>query len=66
MRWTKLRKITGQAFSEVGKRNFGHPSCLAVSTTIVMGTSKGVILVFDYQQSLRTIIGTGTKGMFSC
>lgn len=63
VRWTKLRKITGQAFSEVGKRNFGHPTCMAVSTSIVIGTSKGIILVFDYQQSLKTIIGTGTKGM---
>ncbi|KAB8272333.1 Golgi CORVET complex core vacuolar protein 8-domain-containing protein [Aspergillus minisclerotigenes] len=61
MRWTKLRKITGQAFSEVGKRNFGYPTCLAVSTTIVIGTSKGIILVFDYQQSLKAIIGQGTK-----
>ncbi|KAH3507645.1 hypothetical protein KXV55_003700 [Aspergillus fumigatus] len=65
IRWTKLRKITGQAFSEVGKRNFGHPTCMAVSTSIVIGTSKGIILVFDYQQSLKTIIGTGTKGMES-
>jgi hypothetical protein len=37
---------------------------MAVSTSIVIGTSKGIILVFDYQQSLKTIIGTGTKGMF--
>ncbi|KAJ5688634.1 hypothetical protein N7462_003026 [Penicillium macrosclerotiorum] len=63
VRWTKLRKITGQAFSEIGRRNFGRPTCLAVSTTIVMGTSKGIILVFDYQQSLKTIIGTGTKAV---
>ncbi|GFF68858.1 hypothetical protein CNMCM8927_006694 [Aspergillus lentulus] len=63
IRWTKLRKITGQAFSEVGKRNFGHPTCMAVSTSIVIGTSKGIILVFDYQQSLKTIIGTGTKAV---
>ncbi|KAJ5157009.1 uncharacterized protein N7482_008109 [Penicillium canariense] len=63
VRWTKLRKITGQAFSEIGKRNFGRPTCLAVSTTIVIGTSKGIILVFDYQQSLKTIIGTGTKAV---
>ncbi|KAE8351843.1 Golgi CORVET complex core vacuolar protein 8-domain-containing protein [Aspergillus coremiiformis] len=61
VRWTKLRKITGQTFSEVGKRNFGYPTCLAVSTTIVIGTSKGIILVFDYQQSLKAIIGQGTK-----
>lgn len=65
VRWTKLRKITGQAFSEIGKRNFGRPTCLAVSTSIVIGTSKGIILVFDYQQSLKTIIGTGTKGLLN-
>ncbi|KAJ5893319.1 hypothetical protein N7495_005010 [Penicillium taxi] len=63
VRWTKLRKITGQAFSEIGKRNFGKPTCLAVSTHIVIGTSKGIILVFDYQQSLKAIIGTGTNAV---
>ncbi|CAL5872914.1 uncharacterized protein PFLUO_LOCUS7183 [Penicillium psychrofluorescens] len=63
VRWTRLRKITGQAFSEIGKRNFGRPTCLAISTTIVIGTSKGVILVFDYQQSLKAIIGNGTKAV---
>lgn len=63
VRWTKLRQITGQAFSEVGKRNFGRPTCLAVSTSIVIGTSKGIILVFDYHQSLKHIIGTGTKAV---
>lgn len=63
VRWTKLRKIAGQVFSELGKRNFGRPTCVAVSTSIVIGTSKGVILVFDYQQTLRAIIGLSTKGM---
>ena len=62
VRWTKLRKISGQAFSELGKRNFGHPTCMAVTTSIVIGTAKGVVLVFDYQQSLKAIIGTSTKG----
>ncbi|KAJ5483921.1 hypothetical protein N7539_005717 [Penicillium diatomitis] len=63
VRWTKLRKISGQAFSEIGKRNFGRPTCLTVSTAIVIGTSKGIILVFDYQQSLKAIIGTSTKAV---
>ena len=62
VRWTKLRKITGQAFSEVGKRNFGRPTCIAVSSSIAFGTSKGIILVFDYNQNLKSIIGPGTKG----
>ena len=62
VRWTKLKKITGQVFSEVGKRNFGRPTCLNVAASLVVGTSKGFILVFDYQQVLKSIIGPGTKG----
>jgi hypothetical protein len=30
VRWTKLRKIQGQVFSEMGKRKFGIPTVLAV------------------------------------
>ncbi|PVH94798.1 hypothetical protein DM02DRAFT_180516 [Periconia macrospinosa] len=63
VRWTKLKKISGQVFSEVGKRNFGRPTCLAVTTSLVVGTSKGFILVFDYQQVLKSIIGPGTKAI---
>ncbi|KAJ4287294.1 Vacuolar protein sorting-associated protein 8 [Kalmusia sp. IMI 367209] len=63
VRWTKLKKITGQVFSEVGKRNFGRPTCLAVAAALVIGTSKGFILVFDYQQVLKSIIGPGTKAI---
>lgn len=62
VRWTQLKKIAANAFSEVGRRNFGSPTCLAVSTSIVLGTSKGVILIFDYRQDLKLIIGPGTKG----
>ncbi|KAK2867826.1 hypothetical protein FQN49_003434 [Arthroderma sp. PD_2] len=65
VRWTKLKRIAGQVFSEVGKRNFGRPTCTAVSTSIVLGTTKGVILVFDYQQNLKSIIGPGTKAVSS-
>ena len=65
VRWAKLRKMTGQSFSEVGKRQFGRPTCLAVSTSIAFGTSKGIILVFDYSQNLKSIIGPGTKAIES-
>ncbi|RMJ24209.1 hypothetical protein PHISP_04915 [Aspergillus sp. HF37] len=63
VRWTKLRRISGQSLSEVGKRSFGHPTCLAVSTSIVLGTSKGIVLVFDYEQNLKAIIGPNTKAV---
>lgn len=62
VRWTKLKKLNGQAFSESGKRSLGSPTCIAVSASIVLGTSKGIILMFDYNQNLKMIIGPGTKG----
>ncbi|OTB05637.1 hypothetical protein M426DRAFT_319623 [Hypoxylon sp. CI-4A] len=65
VRWTKLKKLNGQAFSEAGKRNFGSPTCIAVSASIVLGTSKGIILMFDYNQNLKMIIGPGTKAVES-
>ncbi|EPE24539.1 hypothetical protein GLAREA_08391 [Glarea lozoyensis ATCC 20868] len=65
IRWTKLKKMNGQAFSEVGKRSFGIPTCISVSASIVLGTSKGIILIFDYHQNLKSIIGPGTKAVES-
>ncbi|CAN8101378.1 unnamed protein product [Discula destructiva] len=65
VRWTKLRKLNGQAFSEVGKRNFGAPTCVAVSAHVVLGTSKGIILMFDFNQNLKMIIGPGSKAVES-
>ncbi|KAH8597645.1 Golgi CORVET complex core vacuolar protein 8-domain-containing protein [Bisporella sp. PMI_857] len=65
VRWTKLKKLSGQAFSEVGRRNFGVPTCIAISASIVLGTSKGIILIFDYHQNLKSIVGPGTKAVES-
>ena len=63
VKWTKLRNITEQAFSERGKRTLGRCTCLVVGSSIIFGTSKGLILVFDYNQSLKLIVGLGTKGI---
>ncbi|KAI1774643.1 Golgi CORVET complex core vacuolar protein 8-domain-containing protein [Hypoxylon cercidicola] len=65
VRWTKLQKLNGQAFSEAGKRNFGSPTCIAISASIVLGTTKGIILMFDYNQNLKMILGPGTKAIES-
>lgn len=62
VKWTKLKKISTQAFSEAGKRAFGRPSFLAVGAFIAIGTSKGLVLLFDYHQTLKSIIGQGTAG----
>jgi len=65
VKWTKLKKISTQAFSEAGKRAFGRPCYLAVGAFITIGTTKGLILLFDYHQTLKSIIGQGTAGEFS-
>ncbi|KAI0424562.1 vacuolar assembly/sorting protein VPS8 [Xylaria sp. FL1042] len=65
VRWTKLKKLNGQALSEAGKRSFGSPTCIAISAAIVLGTTKGIILMFDYNQILKMIIGPGTKAVES-
>ena len=62
VRWTKLKKANAQLYSEGGRRSFGNPTCMVVSATIAVGTDKGLILVFDYSQALKQIIGSGTKG----
>ena len=36
---------------------------MAVTSSIVVGTSKGIVLVFDYQQNHKGIIGMGTKAV---
>ncbi|EXJ56596.1 hypothetical protein A1O7_06940 [Cladophialophora yegresii CBS 114405] len=61
IRWNKFKKVSGQAFSEIGRRNFGSPTCLAVADQLVLGTSKGLVLVFDHHQNHKAIIGSGTK-----
>ena len=57
--------MTGQALSEVGRRSFGRPTCIAVAASIALGTSKGIVLLFDYNQNLKSIIGPGTKALES-
>jgi vacuolar protein sorting-associated protein 8 len=65
IRWTKLKKLSGHIFSEVGKRNFGSPTSLSVTDQIVIGTSRGMVLIFDHQQAPRGILGAGTKAVES-
>jgi hypothetical protein len=63
VRWTKLRKIEKQALSEIGKRKFGSPTVMAVSAVVAVGTTKGLVLVFDFRQNLKHVIGVNTKGI---
>ncbi|KAK9469647.1 Golgi CORVET complex core vacuolar protein 8-domain-containing protein [Lipomyces arxii] len=59
--WTKLRKLSSQVYSEAGKLQFGAPTCMAVGGTIAIGTAKGLILIFDYNQNLLCAIGSNVN-----
>ena len=61
VKWTGLRKLSGEAFSETGKRSYGRPTCIAIAGLVALGTSKGMILIFDAQQELKATIGLGTQ-----
>ncbi|KAI9842261.1 MAG: Vacuolar protein sorting-associated protein 8 [Thelocarpon superellum] len=63
VRWTKLKKLSGQLFSEAGKRNFGKATGISIAAVIAVGTAKGIILIFDYNQTLKSIIGPGSKAV---
>ncbi len=60
MRWIKLRKISRQIYSETSTLLYGTPTCVLPSAFICIGTSKGFILIFDYHQSLKVILGKDT------
>ncbi|KAF3927416.1 hypothetical protein ABW21_db0206341 [Orbilia brochopaga] len=63
IRWTKLKKIKAQLYSETGRRAYGDPTCINIFTSIAVGTSKGLILIFDYHQTLNSVIGQNLKAV---
>ncbi len=63
VRWTTLRRLGSQVYSESGRRSFGRPTCVALGRLIALGTSKGLILIFDYRQTLKAVLGQGLSNV---
>ncbi|ODQ65051.1 hypothetical protein NADFUDRAFT_51650 [Nadsonia fulvescens var. elongata DSM 6958] len=55
--WTKLRKISNQIYSDEAASLYGTPTAIIVTIVIAVGTSRGLILIFDFQQNLTAILG---------
>lgn len=53
IRWTKFRKISNQIYSDASISRHGKPTAIFPAAYILVGTEKGYVLVFDYQQALR-------------
>lgn len=64
-RWTTLRHVSEYLFPQaldkaraiLGTAHVGHPSVLAANGLICVGTVRGLVLVFDFQQRLKCICG---------
>jgi vacuolar protein sorting-associated protein 8 len=61
VRWTKLRKLSSQVYSDSAMVSYGQPSIVFPSSTIAIGTEKGFVLVFDYHQNLLHVLGQKHK-----
>ena len=63
VRWTKLRKISNQLYAEASVANYGRSTAMMPCNMVIVGTSRGLVLVFDYHQNLKTILGLKTKAL---
>ncbi|KAG5518936.1 hypothetical protein PMAC_002467 [Pneumocystis sp. 'macacae'] len=63
IRWYKLEKISSKIFTKSAIEEYGSPVSISISNIIAIGTSKGLILIFDSHQVLRDVIGLGTKAI---
>ncbi|KAJ3085893.1 Vacuolar protein sorting-associated protein 8, partial [Quaeritorhiza haematococci] len=55
-RWTRLKRISEQLVSQ--GQQFGTPSASLVKGGIFVGTTKSLVLIFDFSQNLQSVIGT--------
>ncbi|XP_052813444.1 vacuolar protein sorting-associated protein 8 homolog isoform X3 [Mya arenaria] len=59
---SKLQKVAAQLQSAADKVDAGMPTAMAVSSLIAIGTSHGLVLVFDYEQVLKWCLGSTAVG----
>lgn len=63
IRWTKLRKLSSQVYSDSANVSYGQPTVVLPCSTIAIGTEKGVVLIFDYHQNLLHILGQKQRAL---
>ncbi|KAI9591094.1 hypothetical protein BDF19DRAFT_469114 [Syncephalis fuscata] len=56
IRFDLLTRISDQLYSQEMRNNFGAPTVLAVGEWLAIGTSSGMVVLYDHTQNLRTIL----------
>lgn len=57
IRWSKLRRLSSQLYSDIAISSYGRPCVIFPASYICVGTSRGLVLVFDYHQNLLHALG---------
>ncbi|PVD38848.1 hypothetical protein C0Q70_01472 [Pomacea canaliculata] len=58
----KLKSISAQLLSAADRVDAGMPTAIAVSSLVAIGTSHGLVLVFDTRQVLKWCLGSTAVG----
>ncbi|RKP08479.1 hypothetical protein THASP1DRAFT_29725 [Thamnocephalis sphaerospora] len=56
IRFLPISRASDQLYSQEMRENFGAPTVLAVGKLITVGTSSGMVVVYDHSQNMRTIL----------
>ncbi|KAI8979992.1 Golgi CORVET complex core vacuolar protein 8-domain-containing protein [Pilobolus umbonatus] len=62
-RWTPLKKISDQLYSDAIKQESGLISVMAVSGLIALGTTRSLVFVYDFSQNLKCILGSTNRAI---
>ncbi|KAG9304504.1 hypothetical protein G9A89_020068 [Geosiphon pyriformis] len=63
-KWAPLNKISDHLYSTSVRQSAGLPTVLAVSGVIAIGTTRGLILVYEKtKQNLKCVLGTTTDAL---
>ncbi|KAG1468723.1 hypothetical protein G6F56_003671 [Rhizopus delemar] len=62
-KWTPLVKISDQLYSDAIKQESGLISVMAVGGVIAIGTTRSLVFVYDYSQSLKCILGDSNRAI---
>ena len=66
IKFQKLSKISEEITKRANRTKIGTPTAIKVTgKEIAVGSSLGIIIIFNYEQQIRTILGSVTGTIFS-
>ncbi|KAJ3176538.1 Vacuolar protein sorting-associated protein 8 [Geranomyces variabilis] len=57
LRWTPLQRLSLQLYTGAMRQKVGTPTCMHISGAIFVGTSRSMVLIYDFGQTLKAMLG---------